>query len=194
VSTSRCSSGHAGVLKLGDQPRDPAVFAAAEDLDELVVPRRLDWAGQPDRDEVRLHDPRESIDQRAELDAAIGALRLLSQSRTVLGVTRVAAAIRFGISVERLRFAPWRRRGLSAAKPPAPTSQPPAPLCLPCGIGVCAGAALKHVFAFLRRTGESADRLCCRDIGDIRDDRKRDNWLASPPGSDRVALGGIDSG
>ena len=45
VSTSICCSGRAGVLEFGDQPRDPAIFAAGENVDGLFVLERLDRAG-----------------------------------------------------------------------------------------------------------------------------------------------------
>lgn len=39
------SSGDAGVLELANEPRDPAIFAAGEDLDGLLVLECLDRSG-----------------------------------------------------------------------------------------------------------------------------------------------------
>jgi hypothetical protein len=76
---------------------DAAVVAAGEQLDRLVVVEGLDGA-VAHRDVLGAHDAGEAVGHLGQLDEsggtlALGELRPLSQSRTVLRLAPVAAAI-----------------------------------------------------------------------------------------------------
>jgi hypothetical protein len=86
------------LFERGDELGDPTVVTAGDDLERLVVVQRRNGFAQRDGDVAVVHHTSEALDQRGQLDEALGALagwggRPAEQARAVLAAAPVARVI-----------------------------------------------------------------------------------------------------